>query len=103
MRHLFAALPLCLRAACGAGFVLALSGCYYYGPYGYPPYYGAVPVAATQQETAMPSAPPPADAQYPGPLVPTPPVYPVYPAVYPAWGGYGWGWPAVSFGWSGGY
>ncbi|MEM5404274.1 hypothetical protein [Paraburkholderia unamae] len=97
----------------------ALSGCYYYAPYGYPPYYyGTVPVAATQQETAVvQTAPNPApaavpDSQYPGPLYPSPPVaiavpawpaYPAYPAAYPAYypyPAYGWGWgaPAVSFG-----
>ncbi|WP_321925177.1 hypothetical protein [Paraburkholderia guartelaensis] len=107
----------------------ALSGCYYYAPYGYPPYYyGTVPVAATQQETAVvQTAPNPApaavpDAQYPGPLYPSPPVaiavpawpaypaYPAYPVAYPAYypyPAYGWGWgaPAVSFGfgyWGGG-
>ncbi|WP_322014107.1 hypothetical protein [Paraburkholderia sp. J12] len=94
---------------------LALSGCYYYYPYGYG--YGTYPAYATQQETAVatagntpaPNAVP--DAQYPGPLYSTQPVaiavpaysaWPVYPAYYPAWG---WGAPAVSFGfgWSGGH
>jgi hypothetical protein len=92
---------------------LALSGCYYYYPYGYG--YGATPAYATQQETAVgtvaaapgntpaPNAVP--DAQYPGPLYSTQPVaiavpaysaWPAYyPAYYPAWG---WGAPAVSFG-----
>lgn len=103
--------------------LLALSGCYYYYPYGYTPYYyGTVPAASTQQENALsqthpqasqPPNPAPAaipDAQYPGPLYPSPPVaiaapaWPAYPAYYPypAWG---WGAPAVSFGfgyWSGG-
>lgn len=109
--------------------LLALSGCYYYYPYGYTPYYpGTVPAANTQQENAvlqtnsqagLPANPAPAavpDTQYPGPLYPSPPVavavpawpvypaYPAYPAYYPypAWG---WGAPAISFGfgyWSGG-
>jgi hypothetical protein len=106
-----------------AAALLALSGCYYYYPYGYAPYYsGAVPAAGTQQETATAQAtqapnPAPAaipDAKYPGPLYPSPPVaiavpawpaYPAYPAYYPypAWG---WGAPAVSFGfgyWGGGW
>ena len=88
--------------------LLALSGCYYYYPYGYAPYYyGSVPAASTQQETAPaqaaePPNPAPAampDAKYPGPLYPSPPmaitvpawpVYPAYPAYpayypYPAW------------------
>lgn len=99
-----------------AAALLALSGCYYYYPYGYAPYYyGTVPAASTQQESAAPNPSPAAvpDAQYPGPLYPSPPVaiavpawpaYPAYPAYYPypAWG---WGAPAVSFGfgyWSGG-
>ena len=116
-----------LKLAAAASALLALSGCYYYYPYGYAPYYyGTVPVASTQQETAiMQTAPNPApaavaDAQYPGPLYPSPPVaiavpawpaypaYPAYPATYPAYypyPAYGWGWPAVSFGfgyWGGG-
>jgi hypothetical protein len=64
-----------------ASALLTLSGCYYYSPYGYAPYYtGPVPMAATQQETAvMQTAPNPApaavpDAQYPGPLYSTAPV-----------------------------
>ncbi|PVX71996.1 hypothetical protein [Paraburkholderia unamae] len=119
-----------IAAACS---LLTLSGCYYYYPYGYGPYYtGVVPAANTQQETAvMQTAPNPApaavaDAQYPGPLYPSPPVaiaapawpaypayaaYPAYPAyqAYPAYSAYpayypypayGWGWgaPAISFG-----
>jgi hypothetical protein len=111
-----------------ASALLTLSGCYYYYPYGYGPYYtGPVPVATTQQETVVAqNSPNPApaalpDAQYPGPLYSTAPVaiavpaYPAYPAygAYPAyypypaygWGGWGWGAPAVSFGfgyWGGG-
>lgn len=114
-----------LAFACAFGALLSLSGCYYY-PYGYgyggyPSYYGTVPASSTQQETAVGqpgTAPNPApnavpDAQYPGPLYPSPPVavavppysaWPAYPAYYPypAWG---WGAPAVSFGfgyWGGG-
>ncbi|WP_232071140.1 hypothetical protein [Paraburkholderia pallida] len=103
--------------------LLALSGCYYYYPYGYAPYYyGSVPAAGTQQDNAVmqtspqasqPPNPAPAaipDAQYPGPLYPSPPVaiavpaWPAYPAYYPypAWG---WGGPSISFGfgyWGGG-
>jgi hypothetical protein len=109
-----------------ASALLTLSGCYYYSPYGYGPYYtGPVPMVATQQETAvMQTAPNPApaavpDAQYPGPLYSTAPVaiavpawsaypaYGAYPAYYPypAYGWGGWGAPAVSFGfgyWGGG-
>jgi hypothetical protein len=117
-----------LKISAAASTVLALSGCYYYYPYGYGPYYtGPVPMATTQQETAIAqNAPNPApaampDAQYPGPLYSTAPVaiavpawpaypaYGAYPAYYPypayGWGGWGWGAPAVSFGfgyWGGG-
>ncbi|SDC02312.1 hypothetical protein [Paraburkholderia lycopersici] len=127
VRNLHAALALhdAFRRGAAASALLVLSGCYYY-PYGYAPYYaGPVPVASTQQETVIAqTAPNPApvalpDAQYPGPLYPSPPVavaapawpaYPVaYPAYYPypAYPAYGWGWgaPAVSFGfgyWGGG-
>ena len=110
-----------------AAALLTLSGCYYYYPYGYAPYYsGTAPAAGTQQgnaalqtspQASQPPNPAPAaipDAQYPGPLYPSPPVaiavpawpaWPAYPAYYPypAWG---WGAPAVSFGfgyWGGGW
>lgn len=129
---------------CAGAALLALSGCYYYTPYGYSPYpyyYGTVPAMSTQQETDAgvagststqtsqrpnPAPTAVADAQYPGPLYPNPPVavgvpawpaYPAYPAYYnwpgyysyPAYygyGGWGWGAPAVSFSvgyWGGGY
>ena len=107
-------------ASAGAAVaLLALSGCYYYAPYGYAPYSsyspyyaGAVPAAGTQQETSVyqtqqsaqstwTAAPNPApaaipDAQYPGSLTATPPVvvaapvWPVWPAYYPAYPA----WPA---------
>jgi hypothetical protein len=107
------------RFSAAASALLALSGCYYYYPYGTGPYYtGPVPVATTQQQTAAAqNAPNPApaavpDAQYPGPLYSTAPVaiavpawpayppYGAYPAYYPypAYPAYGWGAPAVSFG-----
>jgi len=111
-----------LKLGAAASALLALSGCYYY-PAGYAPYYsGPMPVAGTQQETAAAqTAPNPApaampDAQYPGPLYPSPPVaiavpawpaYPPWPAYYPAYPYPAWGWgaPAISFGfgyWGGG-
>ena len=114
------------KLGAAAAALLALSGCYYYPPYAYGPYYyGTVPIASAQQEAMVTqTAPNPApaavpDAQYPGPLYSSPPValavpawpaypaayppYPAYPAAYPAyypWPAYGWGWgvPAVSFG-----
>jgi hypothetical protein len=106
-----------MALACAVGTLLPLSGCYYYYPYGYgygaypgypdpagyPAYTSTVPAAATQQETTVGTTAPNAvpDAQYPGPLYPSPPVaiavpaYPVYPGYYSGWG---WGAPAVSFG-----
>ncbi|MBB3256377.1 hypothetical protein F4827_001210 [Paraburkholderia bannensis] len=137
-------------SAGAAGALLALGGCYYYTPYGYSPYpayyYATVPASSTQQQSAVavagsntgayanpPSSRPNpapaavADAQYPGPLYPSPPVavavpawpaypayyswpaYYAYPASYPGYYGYsGWGWgaPAVSLSvgfWGGGY
>lgn len=114
-----------LKLGAATSTLLALSGCYY-TPYGYGPYYsGTVPIASTQQETIAQNSPNPApaampDAQYPGPLYPSPPVaiavpawsaypaYAPYPAYYPAYPYPAWGWgaPAVSFGfgyWGGGW
>ena len=52
------------RPAVMALAMLALSGCYYTGPYGYAPYYAPVPATVSQREipvapaTAGPVAPP---------------------------------------------
>lgn len=116
-------------ASAGAAVVLlALSGCYYYPPYGYAPYSsyspyyaGAVPAAGTQQETSVyqtqqaaqstwtaPPNPAPAaipDAQYPGSLTATPPVvvaapmWPVWPAYYPAYPAWPAYYPYPAWGW----
>ncbi|WP_321784904.1 hypothetical protein [Paraburkholderia sp. J94] len=112
-------------SAGAAAALLALSGCYYYAPYGYAPYspyyYGAVPAAGTQQETspyptaqspqathaaqatyAAPPNPAPAaipDAQYPGSLTATAPVWPVWPAYYPAYPAYPAYYPYPAWGW----
>ncbi|KAB0641367.1 hypothetical protein [Burkholderia latens] len=103
---------------------LALSGCYYTGPYGYVPYYAPVPATLSQREipaapasaasaASAPSAaaalPPTADdyayapaAVYAAPVYVPYPAY--YPAYYPAWYG-----PPVTIGlgfwghWGGGY
>ncbi|MDR5750104.1 MULTISPECIES: hypothetical protein [unclassified Caballeronia] len=103
---------------------VALSGCYYVGPYGYsayPPYpaYPVVGAAYTQREvpvgtqsTTEPSGDPATAATTTQYVVAQPPVaystypayYPTYPyPVYPAY--YGYGYPAISVGfgyWGGG-
>ncbi|RQZ13793.1 hypothetical protein DIE15_20625 [Burkholderia sp. Bp9031] len=103
--------------------MLALSGCYYTGPYGYAPYYAPVPATVSQREIpvapanagpvastpAAPTVPPPADdyAYAPAPVYAAP-AYVPYPAYYPAYYP-GWYGPPVTIGlgfwghWGGGY
>jgi hypothetical protein len=113
------------RCAVFALTALTLGGCYYTSPYGYAPYYAPAPATLTQREipvtpatpgpaapgpTSAAAAPPAADpaSVYVTPAYPAPYPYPYpyyAPAYYPGW--YGWGAPAISVGfwggWGGGY
>ncbi|KVH45983.1 hypothetical protein [Burkholderia diffusa] len=109
------------RPAVMALAMLALSGCYYTGPYGYAPYYAPVPATVSQREIpaapatagpatpSTPAVPPPADdyAYVPAPVY-VAPAYVPYPAYYPAYYP-GWYGPPVAIGvgfwghWGGGY
>ncbi|MCA8215229.1 hypothetical protein LGN20_15070 [Burkholderia cepacia] len=113
------------RCAVFALTTLALGGCYYTSPYGYAPYYAPAPATLTQREIPVTPAAPGSAASSQGSTAVAPPVadpapvyvapaypppypypYPYYaPAYYPGW--YGWGAPAISVGfwggWGGGY
>ncbi|MGS0890950.1 hypothetical protein ACVBGC_00115 [Burkholderia stagnalis] len=122
-----------IPVARGAVFALAaltLGGCYYTSPYGYAPYYTPMAGTLSQRETFVgptsaapsgavapnnstaPAGPPAADVDAQAAAY-APPVYAAYPypypyyspAYYPGW--YGWGAPAISVGfwggWGGGY
>ncbi|NIE57896.1 MULTISPECIES: hypothetical protein [unclassified Burkholderia] len=109
------------RCAVFALTTLTFGGCYYTSPYGYAPYYAPAPATLTQREIpvtpAAPgtTAPGSAAAAVAPPVVDPAPVYvaPAYPppypypypyyapAYYPGW--YGWGAPAISVGFWGGW
>jgi hypothetical protein len=122
--HFMNPFPTAARVS-GAAVVLALSGCYYVGPYPYG-YYGAAPYPAAYSTQAVPSAATQRDQALGPNNAPTGPegepesadpnAYgtnngygaappqgaqaQAYPAYYPAYYGYGWpGWwgPSVSF------
>ncbi|EKS9861086.1 hypothetical protein QDD88_007534, partial [Burkholderia cepacia] len=106
------------RYAVFALTTLTLGGCYYTSPYGYAPYYTPAPATLTQREIPVTPAAPATTSPGPGaavvdpapvyvapaypPPYPYPYPYPYYaPAYYPGW--YGWGAPAISVGFWGGW